>query len=53
MAGKNHLKSMWDKLRKNLDFEEPAPLLSQVYLGCTQRDKKFEISRHGKTIAEL
>ena len=41
IAGKKtNVKPMWDKLWKNLDIEEPAPPLDQVYLGCTQRECK-------------
>ena len=37
---KNNLKPLWDKLMKQVDLEEPTPLLDQVYLGCTQRQCK-------------
>ena len=30
----------WNKLRQNVDSEEPALPLNQVYLGCTQRESK-------------
>ena len=30
----------WDKLIKQVDLEEPTPLLDQVHLACTQRECK-------------
>ena len=32
--------SVGEKLRKNVDLEEPTPPLDQVFLACTQRDCK-------------
>ena len=41
MGGKkNNLKPMWDTLVKQVDFEEPTPLLDQENLGVTQRECK-------------
>ena len=32
--------SMWNKLMKNVDTDEPTTFLDHVYLGCTQRECK-------------
>ena len=40
MAGKaKNLESMWKKLMKHVDLEQPT-FLDQVYFGCTQRERK-------------
>ena len=55
MGGKkNNLKPMWHKLMKQVDLEEPTPLLDQVYLGCTQRECKpnQKIVQENKTLIE-
>ena len=33
---------MWKVLRKDSVLEEPTPLLSQVRLGCTQREPEID-----------
>ena len=39
MAGKKHnLASMWKKLMKDVDIEEPTSFLDHDYVGCTQRE---------------
>ena len=41
MGGKkNNLKSMRDKLIKQVDLEALTPLLHQEYVGCTERECK-------------
>ena len=40
MAGKKKMAPMWKKLMKNVDIDEPTSFLDQVYLGCTQRERK-------------
>ena len=35
-------KTMWDKLRNNVDLEEPGRLLDQLNLGCAQRECKTD-----------
>ena len=32
--------SLWKKLMKNVDLDEPTSFLDHVYLGCTQRECK-------------
>ena len=41
MAGKKqNMASMWKKILKNVDIDEPTSFLDHVYLGCTQRECK-------------
>ena len=41
MARKKHnLASMWKKLMKDVDIEEPTSFLDHDYVGCTQRECK-------------
>ena len=41
MAGKKQNKApMWEKLKKNVDLDEPISFLDHVLLGCTQRECK-------------
>ena len=41
MAGENqNMASMWKKLMKNVDLDEPPSFLYHVYFGCTQRESK-------------
>ena len=32
--------TMWKKMLKNVDIDEPTSFLDHVYLGCTQRECK-------------
>ena len=49
---KNNLKPMRDMLMKQVDFGEPTSLLDQVYLECTQRERKpnLNIAQESKEI---
>ena len=41
MAGKKqNMASMWKKLMKNVDLDEPTSFLDHVHLGWTQRECK-------------
>ena len=43
LVGKSKiLKPMWKNLQKDIDPEDPTPLINQVYLGCTQREAKAD-----------
>ena len=35
--------SMWKILQKEIDIEDPTPLIDHVYLGCTQREAKVDL----------
>ena len=39
----NNRKPMRDKLMKQVQLEQPAPLLDHIYLGCTQRECKLNL----------
>ena len=39
---KQDLGPMWTILRRDIDLEDPTPLLNQVYLGCTQSEAAVE-----------
>ena len=49
---KTNLKLMWDNLMKQVDLEEPTPLLDQVFLGCTQRECKPTLTQATSRLAE-
>ena len=40
---KNNLKPTWGKLMKQVDLEEPTPMLGQLNLECTQRECKLNL----------
>ena len=41
MAGKKqYMAPMWNKMRNNVDIDEPTSFLDHVHLGCTQRECK-------------
>ena len=42
---KKDMGPMWRNLQKEIDLEDPTPLIDQVYVGCTQ-DKQRLISKH-------
>ena len=40
LGKKQHREPLWKRVMKHADLEKPTTILDQVYLGCTQRERK-------------
>ena len=40
---KQSMEKLWKFCKKEIDFEDPTPIIDQVCVGCTQREAKVDV----------